>query len=64
MVIGGLRGAMAYALAIQATYDYGDKGKIMLYTTLVFSLTTILIVGSGLKPVLLTLLPKEDVLEE
>ena len=57
MGIGGLRGAMAYALAIQSTFDDGEKGKIMLYTTLVFALTTILIVGSGLKPVMLKLFP-------
>ena len=52
MWIAGLRGAMAYALSIQSIFDYGKKGEIMLYTTLVFTLITILIVGSGLNPVL------------
>jgi NhaP-type Na+/H+ or K+/H+ antiporter len=52
MWIGGLRGAMAYALAIQAILDYGDKGRIMLFTTIVFTLITILLVGSCLYPIL------------
>ena len=52
MWIGGLRGAMAYALAIQSIFDYGVKGKIMLYTTLVFTLITILLIGSSLHPIM------------
>ena len=52
MVAAGLRGAMAYALAIQSIFDYGSKGEVMLYTTLIFTLITILVIGSGLHPIL------------
>lgn len=52
MWIAGLRGAMAYALAIQSIFDYGEKGAIMLYTTLVFTLITILVIGSCLNPIM------------
>lgn len=43
---------MAYALAIQAILDYGEKGRIMLFTTIVFTLITILLIGSILYPIL------------
>ena len=52
MWIAGLRGAMAYALAIQSIFDYGVKGAIMLYTTLIFTLISILIIGSCLNPIM------------
>lgn len=45
---------MAYALAIQSIFDYGVKGQIILYTTMVFTLITILGVGSFLQPILTT----------
>lgn len=52
MWISGLRGAMAYALAMQSINDYGAPGKIMLSITLIYSLMTILIIGSSLNPIL------------
>jgi NhaP-type Na+/H+ or K+/H+ antiporter len=52
MWIAGLRGAMAYALAMQSIADYGNSGKIMLAITLIYSLVTILGIGSILNPIL------------
>jgi NhaP-type Na+/H+ or K+/H+ antiporter len=53
MWISGLRGAMAYALAINSIDDYGEPGKIMLSITLIYSIITILFVGSILNPILI-----------
>ena len=52
MWVAGLRGAMAYALAINTIEDYGEPGKIMLSITLIYALITILFVGSSLNPIL------------
>lgn len=52
MWIAGLRGAMAYALAIESIFDFGEAGRVMLYLTIIYGLITILIVGSILHPVL------------
>jgi NhaP-type Na+/H+ and K+/H+ antiporter len=52
MWISGLRGAMAYALAIQSIFDYGEAGRVMLYITLIYSLISILFIGSMLHPIL------------
>jgi NhaP-type Na+/H+ or K+/H+ antiporter len=52
MWIAGLRGAMAYALAINSIGDYGEPGKIMLSITLIYAILTILFVGSALNPIL------------
>ena len=52
MWISGLRGAMAYALAMESISDFGDAGKIMLSITLIYSIITILGVGSVLSPIL------------
>lgn len=52
MWISGLRGAMAYALAMQSISDYGKAGIIMLSLTLVYAILTILGVGSILNPLL------------
>lgn len=52
MWIAGLRGAMAYALAIESTFDFGEAGRVMLYLTVIYGLITILFVGSILQPVL------------
>ena len=52
MWISGLRGAMAYALAINSIDDYGEPGRIMLSITLIYSIITILFVGSILNPIL------------
>ena len=53
MWIAGLRGAMAYALAMLSIQDYGAKvGNVMLALTMVYAFITILAVGSGLNPLL------------
>jgi len=52
MWVAGLRGAMAYALAMESIADYGPAGNIMLSLTLIYALMTILIVGSLLNPIL------------
>lgn len=52
MWISGLRGAMAYALSLQAIQDYHKHGQVMLTITLFYALFTILIVGSILNPIL------------
>lgn len=51
MWLGGLRGAMAYALAMKSSFDF-PKGPIMLIVTLIYSLLSILLVGSILQPIL------------
>lgn len=51
MWISGLRGAMAYALAMKSTIDY-EIGPVMLIVTLLYSLITILVIGSILNPIL------------
>ena len=53
MWVAGLRGAMAYALAIESVYDYGEAGKQMLFLTIIYALITILIIGSVLNPILI-----------
>mmetsp|Transcript_16003 Transcript_16003/g.18578 ORF Transcript_16003/g.18578 Transcript_16003/m.18578 type:complete len:172 (+) Transcript_16003:505-1020(+) len=45
MWIAGLRGAMAYALALESFKDY-STGKVMLVITLIYSLFSVLIIGS------------------
>jgi NhaP-type Na+/H+ or K+/H+ antiporter len=47
MWISGLRGAMAYALAMQARVDF-KRGPLILLVTLLYALFTILIQGSML----------------
>lgn len=51
MWFAGLRGAMAYALALQASTTL-EMGPVILVTTLVYSLITVLGLGSVLHPVL------------
>jgi NhaP-type Na+/H+ or K+/H+ antiporter len=46
MWFSGLRGAMAYALALQAATDLEGMGMVILITTLVYSLITILGFGT------------------
>jgi NhaP-type Na+/H+ or K+/H+ antiporter len=48
----GLRGAMAYALALSSAVDFPTVGPVILIDTLCFSLVTILIQGSIMNPVL------------
>ncbi len=58
MWISGLRGAMAYALAIKSSFEYGKGiyfsitilGPIILIITLCYSFISILLVGSILNP--------------
>ena len=49
--VSGLRGAMAYALAMRATIDF-DTGALMLVDTLIYALISVLGIGSILSPVL------------
>lgn len=51
MWIAGLRGAMAYALALKSSSEL-TIGKEILTDTLVFSLLTILVIGTFLNPIL------------
>lgn len=50
MLISGLRGAMAYALALKSSLDF-QNGQIMLIVTLLYSIFSILVVGSLLNPI-------------
>lgn len=49
--VAGLRGAMAYALALESFHDY-STGKVMLIITLIYSLFSVLVIGSILSPIL------------
>ena len=51
MWLAGLRGAMAYALALKSTFDF-EKGPIMLIVTLIYAFLSILGVGSFMNPIL------------
>jgi NhaP-type Na+/H+ or K+/H+ antiporter len=51
MWLAGLRGAMAYALALKSTFDF-EKGPIMLIATLIYAIISILGVGSFMTPIL------------
>ena len=44
MWLAGLRGAMAYALALKSTFDF-ETGPIMLIATLIYAFLSILGVG-------------------
>ena len=48
----GLRGAMAYALALSCAGDFPTVGPVILIDTLMYSFTTILVQGSVMNPVL------------
>ena len=51
MWVAGLRGAMAYALALDSSKE-GQAGKVMLIVTLLYSLYSILGVSSALYPIM------------
>ena len=51
MWVAGLRGAMAYALSIESIKDY-PSGKVMLVITLIYSLFSVLFIGSIMGPIL------------
>ena len=51
MWISGLRGAMAYALALKSSSELA-VGPSILSDTLIFSLATILIIGTALNPII------------
>jgi len=59
----GLRGAMAYALALSCAKDFPTVGPIILIDTLLYSLMTILIQGTVMNPVVAKCDVKEKVLE-
>lgn len=59
MWIAGLRGAMAYALALKSSTEL-TIGPEILTDTLIFSLLTILVVGSFLNPILAKLDVKQQ----
>jgi NhaP-type Na+/H+ or K+/H+ antiporter len=52
MWVAGLRGAMAYALSLKSTIDFGEKGQIMLIVTLIYAFISILGVGSFMTQIL------------
>ena len=52
MWLSGLRGAMAYALALKSRTDLVTMGPVILIDTLIYSLFSILGIGSILNPVL------------
>lgn len=63
MWLSGLRGAMAYALALKCATDL-EIGPVILIDTLIYALITILGIGSILNPVLTKLgVKRKDVLE-
>lgn len=51
MLISGLRGAMAYALALKSSLEF-EMGSVILIVTLLYSIFSILVVGSFLNPIL------------
>ena len=51
MWLAGLRGAMAYALALKSFFDF-ERGPIMLIVTLIYSFISILGVGTLMSPIL------------
>lgn len=61
MWVSGLRGAMAYALALKSSTELAI-GPLILTDTLIVALLTILVVGSILNPILskLDVKQKED----
>lgn len=52
MWVAGLRGAMAYALALNTTTEMPESGRVILLVTLVYALFTILGVSSVLHPIM------------
>ena len=61
--IAGLRGAMAYALALESKNEL-ENGDILLIITLLYALITILLVGGILSPVLTKCDVKKKIGEE
>jgi len=51
MWVSGVRGAMAYALAMKSVIDF-KNGDVMLIDTLFYSLVTVIFLGPVLKPLL------------
>ena len=52
MWVAGLRGAMAYALALESITEMPEAGRVMLLVTLIYSLFTILGISSVLYPIM------------
>ena len=59
MQIAGLRGAMAYALALKSTFDFAI-GPVILIVTLIYAIASILFIGTSMYPIL----TKLDVLKK
>ena len=51
MWLSGLRGAMAYALAMKSSIDF-PVGPIILIDTLIYAFLSIIVVGSIMNPIL------------
>ena len=60
MWMAGLRGAMAYALALESVVKLGEAGRVILATTLLYALFTILGVSSFLHPIMTSRLYQMD----
>lgn len=52
MMLAGLRGAMAYALALQSLIDFQNVGTIFLIVTLLYSLLSVVGIGTIMSPIL------------
>jgi len=54
MWFSGLRGAIAFALAIRSLHDFeGGNGDVILTLTLIYALITIIFIAGGITPLLL-----------
>ena len=51
MWVSGLRGAMAYALALQAVIDFPKRGGVILIVTLLVAFISILGIGTAITPI-------------
>ena len=52
MWVSGLRGAMAYALALESLLDFPKRGPVILIITLLYAFFSILGIGSIMHPIL------------
>lgn len=52
MWVAGLRGAMAYALALDSCIEMPKAGSVILLVTLIYALFTILGISSVLHPIM------------
>ncbi len=52
MWFSGLRGAIAFALAIDSLKRFKDNGDVILTMTLLYAVITIVLIGGGIAPLL------------